>query len=368
MQSVSKKCIRGHRQIEKNIYISPSGKSFCILCRRIRDSKRLPMRVAQRHSEKIESGIYCEDGSLNPYNTKMGKFFEGLIRRIEVLNKKKSRQSHFRFFGECSVCRKEITLGPFRRSAKSLKCSQCTVAVGMWKGFRVSSSELWSIQHLIRDRIMITTTKGYVYPRWSLACTIPGCDKTWNWSNVSAARQREKKANMLCFQHAVEARRSRPYEWVLTKLKSAARRTKVRNKAMMTYEEVVIRCKEKVCHYCKIRLERPAYKKQTQNISHQIDKKNPLGGYTFANTVTCCFYCNVTKGYLLTYSEMLLIAQLRRCDKSAACKVIKDLSLKDNRNLADCVKKDVFDRIFVKGKEDATLPKLKKLYIDPEDV
>ena len=50
------------------------------------------------------------------------------------------------------------------------------------------------------------------------------------------------------------------------------------------------------CHYCGGRLQRTGY---------GIDRKDSSLGYTLANSVACCKYCNHAKGSEFTYEEFM---------------------------------------------------------------
>ena len=41
----------------------------------------------------------------------------------------------------------------------------------------------------------------------------------------------------------------------------------------------------------------------------EIDRKEPLAGYTMTNTVPACRRCNMVKNNILTYEEMMLVAK-----------------------------------------------------------
>lgn len=77
---------------------------------------------------------------------------------------------------------------------------------------------------------------------------------------------------------------------------------------------------KKVCHYCGVKEEDKEIihqRAEARNIyitqkwvkgGLQLDRKNPVAGYTIDNMVLACFLCNILKYKGFTYEEFKLIA------------------------------------------------------------
>ena len=80
---------------------------------------------------------------------------------------------------------------------------------------------------------------------------------------------------------------------------------------LLSYEEFVLLCNIKYCHYCNAELNREEYRnKNNYSYSPLLDRKNSNIGYTFDNCVSCCPTCNFLKNQL-SYEEMLLVMKHR---------------------------------------------------------
>ena len=99
------------------------------------------------------------------------------------------------------------------------------------------------------------------------------------------------------------------YRFIYNELKNHRNR---RVEFSITFEEL----KDKIinnpeCHYCGKPLE---YHKHSKNWgvnlsrAHQLDRKNNHEGYTYENTVTCCWTCNRLKSDVYTYEEFMILS------------------------------------------------------------
>lgn len=113
----------------------------------------------------------------------------------------------------------------------------------------------------------------------------------------------------------------RPYESLFNTSKARAGKTTNRRnwgrKWTITYEQFLEFVKVKKCHYCGAGDMWPLPHGLTNEngdyrFRSNLDRKDNSVDYTKENCVVCCPRCNETKGYLLTYKEMLAVGKLRR--------------------------------------------------------
>ena len=99
---------------------------------------------------------------------------------------------------------------------------------------------------------------------------------------------------------------ARPFEGAFNRLcREGIRRGYV---VTLTYEEFLVFTGILSCHYCGVQIDWNPY----DQTKYHLDRKNNHIGYTYANCVVCCKKCNYTKGYRLTYDEMLIVGKMRR--------------------------------------------------------
>ena len=226
-----------------------------------------------------------------------------------------------------------------KRSDK--RCGWCCHTKAWFKGIPIFSQDLANIQHRI-TRIVTRICKGKEYNAFYVSCLYDGCksdSRYVNRENPSAARKK------FCIAHRVIVFRMAAYRHLYKTLKAGISRDRNQNKALMSFEEFVLRCKEKICFYCGDSVVRSKYNVRNGNFRSSLDKKDPTKGYIFNNTVTCCTFCNYTKGYLLTKEEMLLVGLVRKQKAEEAFRYLSEMNLKRNSEVVDRVHRSLFYKI-----------------------
>lgn len=126
------------------------------------------------------------------------------------------------------------------------------------------------------------------------------------------------KGTAMC---SISGHTCRPYESLFNASKArATRATNHRNfgrKWSITYEDFLEFVATKECHYCGAVDLWPIPHGLLNEIGEyrfrsNLDRKNNAVDYTKENCVVCCPSCNETKGYLLSYSEMLAVGAMRK--------------------------------------------------------
>ena len=126
------------------------------------------------------------------------------------------------------------------------------------------------------------------------------------------------KGNAMCQRKGQECK---PYESLYRASRARARQTtnhrSFGRKWTIDYEQFLEFVKIKKCHYCGAGdlwplPHGPLNEAGEYRFRSNLDRKNNSIDYTKDNCVVCCPRCNETKGYLLTYEEMLAVGKLRR--------------------------------------------------------
>ena len=100
----------------------------------------------------------------------------------------------------------------------------------------------------------------------------------------------------------VKGARLRPartnFEIAISRWQGCKTRAAVRNIPFDVTIEFIQALIESPCGYCLC----------SEKLS-EIDRKEPVAGYTMTNTVPACRRCNMVKNNILTYEEMMLVAK-----------------------------------------------------------
>lgn len=103
-------------------------------------------------------------------------------------------------------------------------------------------------------------------------------------------------------------RRKRPFEHLYNLLVK-------RNEGLgvpLTYEEFLLFTEMQECSYCGALLKWNPFNNVKGGRAYNLDRKDPRGGYTADNVVTCCFRCNRGKGNLFTFEEWTVMTKALR--------------------------------------------------------
>lgn len=65
------------------------------------------------------------------------------------------------------------------------------------------------------------------------------------------------------------------------------------------------------CSYCKVPPSQQGKSRTGVYLYNGLDRKNNEEGYTYENSIPCCFVCNSIKGKFLSYEDMLLFMSLK---------------------------------------------------------
>jgi hypothetical protein len=105
------------------------------------------------------------------------------------------------------------------------------------------------------------------------------------------------------------SRLTKPYLYIYNEL---LRRADPRYKVELSYEQFLEIIKDKLCHYCEKPLTFEEYSrnwgKRAETKAYQLDRKDNNLGYTFDNSVCCCWTCNQIKSNVFSYEEFLKLA------------------------------------------------------------
>lgn len=99
----------------------------------------------------------------------------------------------------------------------------------------------------------------------------------------------------------------------------------------LTFKDFLRFVRVRRCHYCERRIvwhkkasRRVGCRKYVRHsMAYYLDRKNNAEGYSKENCVVCCTLCNLIKGRMLTYEEMLLLVPGLRKIAELAVKVDK---------------------------------------------
>lgn len=99
------------------------------------------------------------------------------------------------------------------------------------------------------------------------------------------------------------------YKFIYTELKKT--KNHKHKEFTLTFEEFKIIISNNFCHYCGRELifhkhSRDWGKNLTR--AYQLDRKDNSIGYTFENSIPCCWTCNRLKSDIFTYNEFILLS------------------------------------------------------------
>lgn len=151
-----------------------------------------------------------------------------------------------------------------------------------------------------------------------------------NTTTVNSGHLGTKKV-ISCGCYRREYQRLKPYEWMYNAILRTAQRKNHLN--TMSYDDFLTFIDIDKCHYCNHDIQWSKYQfKKNRTLAdvngYKLDRKDNTIGYIKENCVVCCSLCNMVKGKLLSYDEMLIVGKNitevyrnRQCDSPISAAV-----------------------------------------------
>ncbi len=140
--------------------------------------------------------------------------------------------------------------------------------------------------------------KFYVFP-CANGCGAEIRLRSGNLGNAGRCKQ--------CFYSTLPNRfRLRPFEAMYNTLRANGK--KRHRVDTLTYEEFLTFTGTSTCHYCDAEIGWSPFNSHRSRKAYNLDRKDNRVGYAKENCVVCCWRCNLVKGNVLTYEQMMRLS------------------------------------------------------------